>query len=359
MTNARTYLNVGRWLTTVAIVSVIMIGSQGSHADDTPGTGIIGSPARIVPFVTDRIKTNRNEPARFYGSQRGERSTGQCVVSQRSLKALGTLAQNAPFYIPAERLTLHAINQQPVASFWGGLKQSSNGDAPLLYVHGSYTSFAKSCKQASLFQASLGLEGRLVLFSWPSDGALLNYTRDEADLYWSVEPLENTIGEMVERLGAGNFDIAAHSLGSRGVFLALVNLANKNPGSGPIVDKVVFFAPDIDAGLFRQQLGRIRPLARNITIYVSSNDRALPLARNVHGHPRLGESGEHLAGLGAIEIIDISDVSVRFPFGHAYHLYHNGVVGDVNELLIDGLQAADRTNLRRVGANRWRLQPPS
>jgi esterase/lipase superfamily enzyme len=200
------------------------------------------------------------------------------------------------------------------------------------------------------------MKGQFVLFSWPSDGAITNYTHDEADLYWSVDPLGEVLADMIERFGEGKLNIAAHSLGTRGVMLALVRLAQLQQDSEPLVNQVVLVAPDIDVGIFKQYLPVITPLARNITVYVSSKDSPLALSRKVHGYPRLGESSAHLEGLTGIEIIHISDIPLRAPSGHVYHLNQDIVVDDLVQLLNENKPATKRRNLKPIGDNQWRLQ---
>lgn len=241
--------------------------------------------------------------------------------------------------------------------FWSSLEQLSGENGFVLYSHGYNIGFGKACKRASLLQERLGLEGRFVLFSWPSRGTVLNYTRDEADLYWSVAPLTELITDAVARIGTGRIDLVGHSLGTRGIVLALTLLGQQKRGDEPLVNQIVLVAPDIDAGIFAQHLPVIRPLARRITIYVSANDSPLVISRELHGQPRLGEAGAHLNDLDGLEIIDVSDVGIRYPSGHVYHLYHTDVVDDLSELLVDGKSAAQRSNTQKVGENRWRLKP--
>jgi esterase/lipase superfamily enzyme len=207
-----------------------------------------------------------------------------------------------------------------------------------------------------ILKESLGLEGRFALFSWPSDGAITNYTHDEADLYWSVDPLRQVLTDMMSRFGKGKINIVAHSLGTRGVMLALVLLAQTQSDGDPLFNQVVLIAPDIDVGIFRQYLPIIRPLARNMTVYVSANDSPLALSRQVHGYPRLGEQGEHLEGLTDIEIIDLSYIPKRAPSGHVYHLYQSLVTHDLDQLINENKAAAQRRNLKQVSGYQWRLQ---
>lgn len=313
----------------------------------------------VIPFITLRNKTGSDKASEYFGDERDTLHAGYCDISRTPLKILKSLAAKAPFYIPEEIVKLGAITELSVEDLWRRMEKTSNGERPILYSHGFYMDFDRSCKRASMFQQSLGLAGRFLLFSWPSDGAILNYTRDESDLYWSVEPLQAMLTDMISRFGAGNIDIAAHSLGTRGVLLALMRMANTEYVNKPLVNQVVLIAPDIDAGIFAQYLSQILPLARNITIYVSDNDQPLSLSRQVHGYPRLGESGKHLRDLAGVEIIDISDVPVRYLSGHVYHLYHNTVINDLSQLLNKGKPAAQRSNLKQTGENYWRLQPPA
>jgi hypothetical protein len=60
----------------------------------------------------------------------------------------------------------------------------------------------------------------------------------------------------------------------------------------------------------------------------------------------------------SIDIIDMSDIPVRYPSGHVYHLYHNSAVADLSALLKDGKHASQRSNLKQIGENIWSLQSP-
>ena len=321
-----------------------------SHVSSKDGT------LRTVPFITLRNKTGSEKTSEYFGGERSTISAGYCELSNTSLNSLKPITDKVPFYIPEDIVKLSAISETAVDDFWKETESSSNGRNLTLYTHCFNIDFEKGCKRASLFQKSVGLIGRFLLFSWPSDGAIINYTHDEADLYWSVEPLRQVLSDMITNFGAGNIDIVAHSLGTRGVLLALVMLAQADQGNKPLLNQVVLVAPDIDAGVFKQYLPVIRPLVINITIYVSANDSPLALSRQVHGYPRLGEPGEHLDGITGVEIIDISSIAMRSPTGHIYHIYQNDVVNDLDQLLNDSKSASQRNSLKQTGENYWQLQ---
>ena len=312
--------------------------------------------AHSVQFLTLRNRTGEDDAASYFGGERSTLQAGYCELSRTPINSLKSVAEKAPFYIPDEIVNLDAVQESSIEDFWQAMQSSAGGQPPTLYMHGFYISFERGCKRALLLKQSLGLEGRFLLFSWPSAGAILDYTQDEADLYWSVAPLRGVLSDMVDRFGTGNVNIVAHSLGTSGVMLALVLLAQAQQDDSPLFNQVVLIAPDIDVGIFEQYLPMIRPLARNMTVYVSDNDSPLALSEQVHGHPRLGQAGEHLEGLNGVEIIDLSDIPIRVPSGHVYHLYQSIVTEDLVQLINENQPAARRTSLKQVGENQWRLQ---
>lgn len=346
-------------LVSLVLASIPALG----HAAENDATADLESQARAeslqsVSYITLRNVTGETAADDVFGDERDSIHMGQCVLSQASLSLLEPLSGNGLVYIPENIIELEAVSIIAAKTFWPDTRLAAGGQRPLLYLHGYNTSFAKSCEQASLFQANLKLENRLILFSWPSDGAILNYAQDESDLYWSIAPLEVILEGLVEQFGAGGFDVIAHSLGARGMYLALVQLAHKHHQQLPLINQLILTAPDIDTGIFKQYLPAIRPLVQNITLYVSDNDRPLALSREVHGYPRLGETGSHLKDLEDIEIVDISDVGVRSFSGHLYHLYHDHVVRDLDLLLTHGNHADQRDSLSAGSENHWRLRRP-
>ena len=347
-------------LSVIIGISVKAIGANQPASVNTKEMGSDeGSETLLtVPFITVREKTGSDKVSEYFSGERGSFHAGYCDITSTWLDRLKLLTDKLP-YFPEEIVNLSAIREVPVEALLQDLNNTRQQRRPVVYLHGFYIDFARGCRRASLFQRSADLNGRFLFFSWPSDGAITNYTRDESDLYWSVEPLRQKLSRLVNQFGAGNIDIAAHSLGTRGVMLAMVMMAQANKDNKPVFNQVVLMAPDIDEGIFRQYLPMIKPLANNITVYVSDNDQPLAIARQVHGHPRLGESGEHLDGLDGVEIIDVTDMSVRAPSGHVYHLYNEMVIEDVAQLLNDNKRAAERINLKQTGNNYWRLQPPA
>ncbi len=335
-------------------LAAAFLAVAGGGADAQQSGGEAEATLLETPFLTLRNHTGSKAPKSYYGEGRSTRKAGICKVSQTELSFLSSAAEVAPFRIPEEILRVSGLTEMPEDMLWDRFVTRVGAANPILYVHGYYVDFEKGCRRATVFQKNTGLEGQLLLFSWPSDGSLINYASDEVDLYWSVPDIAATILEMRDRFPGRKLNLVGHSLGSRGLFLALYDLSSRHADLD--IGHVVLLAPDIDFGIFEKLLPRVRGLADSITVYTAASDRPLALSRQVHGYPRLGESGNDVEALAGVEVIDVSDLPVMSATGHLYHVYNPDVGSDLNQLLTEDRLAGERKNLVKAGRNLWRLQ---
>jgi esterase/lipase superfamily enzyme len=308
-----------------------------------------------LPYFTLRNSTGSDDPAAFYGGERSDLKAGVCRVEELDLGVLAPLADAAPDFLREELLQVQHVQEAEPAAILDRLQTTAGADRTALYVHGYYIGFGKGCRRAALLQQNAELEGRFLWFSWPSDGAAAYYTHDEADLYWSLPDLADTIIDLERRFGSRSVDLIGHSLGARGVVLALAEVANRHPDIR--LGHVVLLAPDMDFAIFERILPRIRPITESLTVYVTSGDRPLALSAQLHGYPRLGEAGNDVSRLAGVDVIDLSDLPSEGPTGHVYHIYSETVGADLARLLKTGDRAAKRPGLVAGGQNLWRLQP--
>lgn len=287
--------------------------------------------------------------------ERGELRYVKVSAHVVQLNGFGEQLDELPVYLP-DRWT---DTEQVEVVGEEGLYRLLFADAgrPVLYIHGYNESFDKSVKRALWLRQQLQLEGRLVLFSWPSDGNVLNYTRDEADLYWSVPYLRRAIEGLAARYGEGGFDIIAHSLGGRGVALALAQLHDTRPAGGaPVVGQTILVAPDMDVQVFADLQHKVVASTERLSLYSSELDEPLAISETLHGYPRLGQSGAHSQRLQGLDVIDVSEVPRRRPTGHNYHLGSPVIQADMRAILA-GRPAAQRAMRPRVGERHWQLLP--
>jgi len=340
-------------LCTLSLLILIPALSFADNTNQKPPVSeiIMEKHTATVPlsFVTIRNKTGSSIPADFFGGNRGKLLGGVATVTFSPIWGLEEIAQSAPFYIPDEKIELTSINETPLSDIFQQIENFSDQDYgnTVVYTHGYNIDFEKGCRRAAIFQKALGLHDRLLYFSWPADGNMLKYTWDEADLSWSVPHMTQFFEGLISQTGTGKVDIVAHSLGARGAVQALVRMAYRKDVE-PIINELVLIAPDIDTDTFTLELPLLRTVVKQITVYVSENDKALKLSHEVHGYPRLGEGGEYLTVVNGIETIDISNISNRRLSGHLYHLFDPEVISDLTDLLHSGKKAAERKNLRKV-----------
>ncbi|WP_239025586.1 alpha/beta hydrolase [Roseicyclus persicicus] len=309
------------------------------------------------PFITLRNRTDAPDPAEAYGSERSTPKAGLCRVGDLDLGLLSPLAGVAPNFLREDLLRVQAVQDMDGDAVFDRLAATAGGRGPALYVHGYYIGFGKGCRRAALFQENAGLAGRFLWFTWPSNGVAAYYMHDEANLYWSVPDLADTIIALDGRFGSGAVDVIGHSLGARGVVLALYDAASRRPDLR--LGNVVLMAPDMDLGIFARILPRIAAVARSITVYATTGDKPLALSAQLHGYPRLGEAGHDVSGLAGVEVIDLSDLPASEPTGHLYHIYSRAVGRDLSRLLNDGQGAGQREGLEPQGGNLWRLRRPA
>ena len=204
----------------------------------------------------------------------------------------------------------------------------------------------------------LKYEGTPMFWSWPSEGKTLSYTVDEDNVRWTESHLADFLREISENSGATSIDLVAHSMGNRCLTMALRRLVSSQ--SVPLVREVVLTAPDIDMEVFKDDIApAIVGKGPRITLYASSNDKALQVSRGIHGFTRAGEAGDGLLILPPIETIDASAVDTTF-FGHSYYGDNDSVLSDIFYLLHDGKAPAERFGMEtvvRYGNAYWVFKP--
>ncbi len=288
----------------------------------------------VLPVVTLRQLTQVDNTLQAT-DERGELRYLKVSAKVVKLNAFGDQAQDWPVYVPDRWTDTDTVEPLPEEQFYQLLATESSAAKarPFVYLHGYNESFDKSVTRALWLRQKLALEGRLILLSWPSDGNFINYTRDEADLYWSVPTIKRVLDALSRRFGPAGFDIIAHSLGGRGLALAMANLYDEQTDIRPATSQIVFVAADIDAQVFTDLLPKIHGNSTRVTVYTSQFDEPLALSQTLHGYPRLGQSGKHTQGLTGADVIDVTQVPRRRPTGHNYHLGSPTIQADIRAVL--------------------------
>ena len=186
------------------------------------------------------------------------------------------------------------------------------------------------------------------------------YLADETDIEWAEPHLEAFLTDVLANTTADNIFLIAHSMGNRGLTKAFTQVALNHPEMAKRFRAVVLAAPDIDSGIFKDQIvPRIRDSGVFTTLYCSSRDEALAASRVVHHYPRAGESGEGMIVAKGLETIDATAIDTGL-LGHSYFGDNRSIISDLFYLVRDGRSASQRFSLviaSSAGGDYWKFVP--
>ena len=200
--------------------------------------------------------------------------------------SFGSANPEKHFVVTARRALEPDAFRAELASHISG--RVGNSRDVLLYVHGFNTSLEEARFRVAQIVADGGFTGVPILFAWQSKGELFAYESDKEAATASRDALQRLMMDIAQAPGVGRVQILAHSMGSWLTMEALreTAIAGHADLDGKL-GSVMLAAPDIDLGVFRQQVARLDPA--RISVFVSRDDRALSLSSRIAGsRARLG-----------------------------------------------------------------------
>ncbi len=323
--------------------------------------------AALISFVTTTghwpLAGSAATAAYSYGNQRGSLELGTCEVSIPQKHQTGEL--EAPSLLrfefssaPGKYVTLLGVNRETTDDFYADMKATlgkSKHKSVFVFVHGYNVTFEDAARRTAQIAYDLKFDGAPVLYSWPSQGGLLQYAVDETNVAWTVPHLKQFLTEVAQRAGADQVHLIAHSMGNRALTEALRDLAFLPDDARPKFSEVLLTAPDIDADVFKSDIApAVVKTAKRVTLYASSNDEALAISKTLHGYPRAGDGGRELVVVNGLETIDVSEVDTSF-LGHSYYGDSDSVLSDMCEIICESKPADVRSKLKSalLGAQKY------
>ena len=197
-----------------------------------------------------------------------------------------------------EEIRISNIQALEQASFVAQLReqvQESPHGSLLINVNGFRERFPSALRKTAFLAHVLDINSPVLVFDWPGDqgSTLRGYRRAQRVARASGEDLARALELIIRQVQPERLSLVANSMGGQVVvdaFSILYQEADLADAETEIED-VVLTAPDIDRDEFNDQFKKeITALARNLTVYVSSNDRALLMSRIINLGRRLGES---------------------------------------------------------------------
>jgi esterase/lipase superfamily enzyme len=245
------------------------------------------SPAASQGPVEDRFESKRGESL----------SLGTFETSIEPSLGLGMIIDASDWFLN-EEIQLNQVSGLDQQAFVGQLREqvaSSPHQSLLLVVHGFREAFPSALRKTAFLAHVLDINTPVLVFDWPGDqgGSLRGYRRARGVAQASGQDLAAMLEMIVEEVQPKRLWMIANSMGGQVVADAF-HLLHRDGGfadSQTEFENVVLTAPDVDHEEFNQQFKQeMNDLAENVTVYVSSNDRALLASRLINRSLRLGES---------------------------------------------------------------------
>jgi esterase/lipase superfamily enzyme len=252
---------------------------------------------------------------------------------------------------PQKHVILHRVIRTDKDEFYDEMLQvmdQGRSRQGLVFIHGYNVSFDDAVKRTAQIAHDLEFDGAPICYSWSSRGSLANYTHDMANADATVLALQSFLEETVRRTGNSTIHLIAHSMGNRALLQALDRIAVSDQGNQGMFGQLIMAAPDVSERDFRNRyVVAARQLARAVTLYASSRDRALIASAEIHGHNRAGLAGEHLILVDGVDTIDVSEIDTSL-IGHSYYGDHPELIRDLRALVELSRPASQRTWLKQI-----------
>jgi esterase/lipase superfamily enzyme len=190
---------------------------------------------------------------------------------------------------------VRALEQEAFVEELRGQVHASPYRSLLISVNGFREQFPSALRKTAFLAHVLDIDSPQLVFDWPGDqgSTLRGYGRAQRIAEESGAELAQTIKLIVDEVQPERLWLVANSMGAEVVVHAFTELY-RDPefADAPTeIEDVVLTAPDVSQEQFGQQFrDEINALARHLTVYVSSNDRALIMSRVLNRDRRLGQS---------------------------------------------------------------------
>ena len=165
----------------------------------------------------------------------------------------------------------------------------------LININGFRERFPSALRKTAFLGHVLDVNAPILTFDWPGDqgGSLRGYQRARSIAEASGADLAATIRLVVNKIQPDHLWIMANSMGGE-VIVNAFDILHEDPDFADTeteIEDVILTAPDVD----REDLNvrfknNLTEMATSMTVYVSSNDRALVTSRLINRSARGGES---------------------------------------------------------------------
>jgi len=237
------------------------------------------------------------------------------------------------------------VRVAPQFSLFGEIQQNMKDGIPdtILFIHGFDYKFDEALIGLGELKQRLDIgkfgPANMVVFTWPSDGAMIpyvSYASDRRDAKDSGEAGGRALLQLTDFLSKltvddicrGRIHIVAHSMGNYVLRNALQALVKQLPASPPtLFEQVLLIAADEDYDALELdfKLSPLASLAKRTHVYYNADDLALDISRFTKGNPRrLGSRGpkNSSAIADSVILVDASSIARGGLDDLSYHHYY-------------------------------------
>jgi len=250
-------------------------------------------------FVTNRAVERPVDPVedRFGTDRQSELTFGLFDTAIEPSLGIGMLIDPTDWF-QNEEIQLREVRTLERGVFVRELREqveASPERSLLININGFRERFRSALQKTAFVAHVLDIDSPVLVFDWPGDQGSTprGYRRAQRIARESGEDLARSLRVIIDEVQPERTWIIANSMGGEVVVSAFDDLV-QDPAlveAGPQFEDVVLTAPDVSHEEFGERFKeKIKALTDHLTIYVSSNDRALLMSRILNRERRLGES---------------------------------------------------------------------
>jgi esterase/lipase superfamily enzyme len=318
----------------------------------------------VVPVFYGTDRARKDQPKRLlYTSERARRlELGQALVTVPKTHQVPNIERPFAIRIPYFQVTIYegaedpknhfTIKEMAVLSreqFLAKSRERVSGsrafkDQAVVFVHGYNNSFDYALYRTAQMAYDLKFDGAAFLYSWPSLGDFSGYGYDRESSEQAEPYLRQYLELVLKETGAKGVSVIAHSMGNLPLLQVLRDLGPTLPPDVRL-NQIIMAAPDIDRNVFENIAADLQKYGRGVTLYASSNDRAMQVARRVAGGiPRAGDvpvDGPII--IDGIDTIDVTQTSLDYlALNHSTYAEKSALLNDISLLLQTGERPPDK-----------------
>lgn len=250
-------------------------------------------------YATNRAASDNPEELdeRFTNQREDTLKFGSFDAEIRSSLGLGMLIDPTEWF-QNEEISLknvHSLEQDLFVERIREVVAQSPYRAVMIVVHGFRERYPSALRKTAFLGHILDINAPVLLFDWPGNqgSSLTGYRQAREVAKASGAELAKTLELVINEVQPDRIWLVANSMGGQVVADAF-SILHQNPALADAeteIEDVVLTAPDVSHEEFDLQFKHeIHALARHLTVYVSSNDRALLVSRLINRGARRGES---------------------------------------------------------------------